>query len=266
MRIIDVHTHPVFREAKPPEPGAAEVIRCARAHGIVHLVALGDVLAYGRLPTEAQIRAINDETASLIRRHPGFVTGFCYLNPVLGERAVRREIERCAALGFRGLKLEIANNAADRRMRPLMTEAERLGWPVLQHAWSMTKIRQRRFHTDPEDVATLARRHPGVRIIMAHLTGCGIRGVLAVKACGNVFVDTSGAAPEAGIVEFAVEHLGADRVLYGSDAPIRDFGVAIARVTGSPLDAGTKRKILFDNARALLGLESAAGTTAATSR
>lgn len=254
MRIIDVHTHPVFREAKPPAAGAAEVIRRAQAHGIVHLVALGDVLAYGRLPDEAQIRAINDETAALIRSHAGYVTGFCYLNPVLGERAVRCEVQRCAALGFRGLKLEIANNARDPRMRPLMEEAERLGWPVLQHAWSMTKIRQRRFHTDPEDVATLARRHPGVQIIMAHLTGCGVRGVLAVKGCGNVFVDTSGGAPEAGLVEYAVEHLGAGRVLYGSDAPIRDFGVAIARITGAALDAATRRKILHDNARALLGL------------
>ncbi len=89
---------------------------------------------------------------------------------------------------------------------------------------------------------------------MAHLTGCGVRGVQAVKPCQNVVVDTSGAAPEAGIVEFAVEQLGAERVLYGSDVPIRDFGVALARITGSRLDAATQRKILYDNARALLRL------------
>ena len=93
-----------------------------------------------------------------------------------------------------------------------------------------------------------------VRIIMAHLTGCGVRGVLAVKSCANLVVDTSGAAPEAGIVEFAVEHLGADRVLYGSDAPIRDFGVALTRITGSRLDSTTKKKILRENARTLFGL------------
>jgi predicted TIM-barrel fold metal-dependent hydrolase len=125
---------------------------------------------------------------------------------------------------------------------------------VLQHAWSMTRIRQRRFHSDPEDVATLARRFPNVRIIMAHLTGCGVRGVLAVKPCDNLVVDTSGAAPEEGIVEFAVEQLGADRVLYGSDVPVRDFAVALARVTGARLAAAAKRKILHDNARTLLRL------------
>jgi hypothetical protein len=139
-------------------------------------------------------------------------------------------------------------------MRPLMEAAQQHQLLVLQHAWSMTKIGERAFHTDPEDVATLARRFPRVRIIMAHLTGCGVRGVQAVKSCRNVVVDTSGAAPEAGIVEYAVAQLGADRVVYGSDAPIRDFGVAIARITGSRLDATAQRKILHDNAAALLAL------------
>ena len=254
MRAIDIHTHPILRDDQRGRAGADELIARARAHGIRHLVALGDVLAYGRSPTEAQLRKINDDTYWLMRRYPGVVTGFCHLNPTLGERAVRRETERCVARGFRGLKLEIANNARDACMRPLMEQAERHGLVVLQHAWSMTKIRQRSFHTDPEDVATLARRFPNVCIIMAHLTGCGVRGVLAVKDCPNVVVDTSGAAPEAGLVEYAVVQLGAGRVLYGSDVPIRDLGVALARITGSRLNAATQRKILYDNARALLRL------------
>lgn len=254
MRAIDIHTHPILREDGRGRAEAGALLARAREHGIEHLVALGDVLAHGRSPTAAQIRETNDDTAWLAARHPGFVTGFCYLNPTLGERAVWSEVERCAARGFRGLKLEIANNARDACMRPVMAAAERHGLVVLQHAWSMTKIRQRSYHTDPEDVATLARRFPGVRIIMAHLTGCGVRGVLAIKPCANVVVDTSGAAPEAGIVEFAVHELGAERVLYGSDAPVRDFGVALARITGSRLDAATQRKILRDNARALLRL------------
>jgi predicted TIM-barrel fold metal-dependent hydrolase len=254
MRIIDVHTHPIFRPDNQPGTGAVQLIRRAQDHGICHLVALGDVLAFGRSPTDEQLVQINDETAALMQAYPDFVTGFCHLNPTLGAVAVRREVARCVGLGFRGIKLEIANNARDACMAPVMAAAERHGLVVLQHAWSMTQIRQRKFHTDPEDVATLARRFPNVKIIMAHLTGCGVRGVLAVKSCPNVVVDTSGAAPEAGLIEYAVGQLGAGRVLYGSDVPVRDFGVAIARITGSRLNATTKQKILYDNARALLRL------------
>jgi uncharacterized protein len=254
MRVIDIHTHPFYRDDARRYAGAADLLRRARGHGIMHVVALGDVLAFGRSPDAKQIRRINDETAELMRRHAGFVTGFCYLNPTLGEKAVRSEVERCAARGFKGIKLEIANNARDACMRPVMEAARAHGLVVLQHAWSMTKIRQRSFHTDPEDVGTLARRFPDVRIIMAHLTGDGVRGVLAVKDCPNVVVDTSGAAPEAGIVEFAVEQLGAERILYGSDVPIRDFGVAIARITGSRLSGRERQRILYENARELLQL------------
>lgn len=254
MSIIDIHAHPLLRHDRRGRAGADQLIARARAHGIRHLVALGDVLAFGRSPTAAQLRTINDETHALMQRHPGVITGFCHLNPTLGARAVGQETERCVALGFRGLKLEIANNAADAVMLPVMEAARRHNLVVLQHAWSMTKIGERAFHTDPEDVATLARRFPDVRIIMAHLTGCGVRGVQAIRGCPNVWVDTSGAAPEAGIVEYAVAQLGADRILYGSDVPIRDFGVAIARITGSRLDAKTRRRILHDNAAALLGL------------
>jgi predicted TIM-barrel fold metal-dependent hydrolase len=254
MRAIDVHTHPILRHDDRGRAGAAQLIKRARAHGIGHIVVLGDVLGFGRLPSAAQLRIINDETFWLMRRYPGYVTGFCHLNPVLGERAVVQEVERCVERGFLGIKLEIANNARDASMRPVMAAAEKHNLVVLQHAWSMTKIKQRSFHTDPEDAALLARRFPNVRIIMAHLTGCGVRGVLAVKDCDNLVIDTSGAAPEAGIVEYAVAQLGADRVLYGSDVPIRDFAVALARITGTQLDAATQRKILHDNARALLRL------------
>jgi uncharacterized protein len=254
VRAIDIHTHPLLREAGCDRHRADAFVACARRLGIEHLVALGDVLVDGRLPSEAQVRRVNDDTAWLMSRHPRFITGFCYLNPTLGERAVWREVERCVARGFRGLKLEIANNARDACMQPVMEAAARHDLVVLQHSWSMTKIRQRRYHSDPADTAHLARRFPNVRVIMAHLTGCGVRGVLEAKGVDNLWVDTSGAAPEAGIVAHAVEQLGAERLLYGSDAPVRDFAVALARITGAGLGRTVEQKILRNNARALLRL------------
>lgn len=254
MLALDIHTHPILHEARCDRAGADAFVAEARRHGIGHLVALGDVLVAGRSPPAERIRRINDDTAWLMARHPGVVTGFCYLNPTLGARAVEREIERCVARGFRGLKLEIANNARAACMRPVMAAAARHDLVVLQHSWSMTKIRQRRFHSDPADTALLARRFPNVRVIMAHLTGCGVRGVLEAKGVDNLWVDTSGGAPEAGLLEYAVAQLGVERVLYGSDAPVRDLAVALARITGSELSGPEQRKILFENARTLLRL------------
>ena len=254
--VIDVHTHPVFF-GEGAEPAALRaLVQRARKQGIVHMVALGDVLKFGRLPTEEQVRAINDETAAGVALAPDMFSGFCMVNPVLGERHVTREIDRgVTELGLVGIKLEFSNNARDEGlMAPVMAAAARHGIPVLQHSWSQTNIRERSFHSDPEDTCLLARRHPEVNSIMAYLTGCGFRGVRAARGLRNVWVDTSGAAPEAGLVEYAVETLGADRVLYGSDRPIRDFPVAIGRISGSAIPRSAQRAILHDNARRLLRL------------
>lgn len=255
MRIIDAHTHPImFREgAKPAE--VRWLIAHARCQGIVKMVGLGDVLLHGRSPTLEQIRVINDESARVQRLAPEFFKFFCFVNPLHGERAVMAEVERCVSqFGFIGIKLEICNNARDACMGPVMEAARRFNLVVLQHSWSQAIIRQRSYHTDPADTAVLARRHPDVPIIMAHLTGCGVRGVLEAKGLPNLWIDTSGGLPDDGLIEFAVEHLGADRVIYGSDLPGRSTGVAIHRVLGTQLSAREKRMILHDNAARLLKL------------
>ena len=82
--------------------------------------------------------------------------------------------------------------------------------------------------------------------------GCNPRGIEEVADTPNVCVDTSGGDPEAGVVELAVERLGADRVVFGSDAPIRHFGVCLAKVLGAQLPSVVKRQILWDNLQARL--------------
>jgi predicted TIM-barrel fold metal-dependent hydrolase len=139
-------------------------------------------------------------------------------------------------------------------MKPVMAAAQRWNLVVLQHAWSQTNLRQRSYHSDPADVAMLARRNPEVRIIMPHLTGIGVRGVLEAKPWPNLYVDTSGGLPDEQLVEYAVEQLGADRLLYGSDLPIRSPQVAIARIMGSRLTTAEKQRVLYDNAARLLQL------------
>jgi predicted TIM-barrel fold metal-dependent hydrolase len=254
MRIIDAHTHPImFRRGGTPAE-IARLVRHGKSVGIERMIALGDVLLHGRDFTAAQVRAVNDATARLLQRRPDYFIGFCFLNPKLGERAVMSEVERCVTrFGFRGLKLEICNNARDACMRPVMAAARRWKLIVLQHAWSQTNLRQRHYHSDPADVALLARRHPDVTVIMPHLTGIGVRGVLEAKPLPNLHLDTSGGPPEERLLEYAVEHLGVRRVLYGSDYPIRAPSVAIARVLGAPLSPAEQRQILFGNAARLFG-------------
>ncbi|KAF0093255.1 MAG: Amidohydrolase family [Puniceicoccaceae bacterium 5H] len=253
MRIIDIHTHPVFFGDGAQREQVDKLVRYARSLGIERMVALGDVLYHGPTPTPEQMAEINDTTHQLMQWYPHFFIGFCGLNPLWGEPPVRAELERCVAHGFRGIKLEISNNARDRVMKPLMKAAEDFGVPVLQHTWDTKGKAMRQQHSDSSDTALLARRHPNVKVIMAHLYGIGVRGILEAKHLPNLYIDTSSCLPVAGLVECAIEQLGDDRLLYGSDLPIRELGQCIGRVSGAAISEAAKHKVLFQNACELLG-------------
>ena len=259
MRIFDIHTHPILKREGCGVDAVTLLIKSSRELGITGMNILGDVADQGPSQNATQITKINEDSARLVEQHPDFFTFFCYLNPTLGERPVMREVERCVTRhGTRGIKLECANNAADPCMKHVAKAARTFGLVVLQHSWSMDthdRAKGNGVQTDPEHTALFAHRNPDVQVIMAHLVGCGYRGVIAAKHLPNLSVDTSGGYPESGIIEYAVEHLGADRVIFGSDLPIRERSVKIGAVLGSRISPADKQKILYDNAARIFDLK-----------
>jgi hypothetical protein len=80
------------------------------------------------------------------------------------------------------------------------------------------------------------------------------RGIKAAQGVPNLRVDTSGSIIELGMIEEAVEKLGPERVVFGSDAAGVDLPVAFWKVAGADVSPQAKRLILGDNMRGLLGL------------
>ncbi len=74
----------------------------------------------------------------------------------------------------------------------------------------------------------------------------------------NVFVDTSFQSPER--VRQLVAAFGAERVLFASDWPFGNRPPALAIVRAACRgDRGLERRILFENAAELLGIDGASG-------
>ena len=252
MLIIDIHTHP--RLNSRPLKAMEEIIRLAKKSGINKLCLLGDVLRFGYNPSKEEIKRINDLTIRLVKRWPESLIGFCFLNPAHSKKFISDEIERCIVKEkFKGIKFEVAVNARDKRLDPIMEKAKELDAIVLHHAWYKT-IGKAYDESDPSDIANLASRFPGVKIIMAHLTAAGPRGILDIAPFPNVYGDTSGSQPFSGMVEYAVEKLGPERILYGSDIPGRDFSSQLGRIYGAKIKEEEKKLILGLNAKRLLGL------------
>jgi predicted TIM-barrel fold metal-dependent hydrolase len=252
MTIIDCHIHLQSATHRYDE---AEVQRClalADRAGIDRMVYLFNLGSGGVDPQVADITASNDIGIELVQRHPDRFAAFCYLNPALPLPFTLAEIDRCIANGpMVGIKLWISVKATDKRLDPIMERSAALRVPVLHHAWY--KATEFVFNeSTPAEVANLARRHPDVDIIMAHLAGGGWRGVRDIEDCPRVVIDTSGAQPHAGLVEYAVARLGADRVVFGSDWPIRDFAVQRSRVEGARLTGEQTSLILGGTMQRLL--------------
>jgi uncharacterized protein len=252
---IDIHTHLAGPGAVPSTEEMSNMIRMARMQGISRAVALGNLVSMGGPnPKQDDILAINSNTLAAMKFDPSFFIGFCYLNPEHPAEFSIGEIERCVVRGgMLGIKLWIAVKATDLRHDPIFRRIAELNIPVLYHAWYKA-TQQGANESTPAEIADLARRFPQVTIVMAHLTGCGERGVLDILDCPNVLIDTSGGQSEAGLVEYAVARLGAERVIYGSDWPVRDFGVQVGRITAAQLSPQQRELILRRNAERVLRL------------
>jgi len=204
-------------------------------------------------PTREEMVSANNCVLEAIENFPENIRGICYVTPGLPEESLA-EIDRCIASGpMVGIKLWIAAKASDPGVEPIAEKAIELNAPILQHAWyKMTGNMEN--ESTPADVVVLARKFPGLHIHMAHLYGAGYRGIADIAPYPNIYVDTSGGDPEAAVLEYAVRGIGAERILFGSDAPGRGFAVQLGKVTGADISEDAREMILWKNAKRIYSL------------
>jgi predicted TIM-barrel fold metal-dependent hydrolase len=133
---------------------------------------------------------------------------------------------------------------------PVLAFAAERDVPVLIHAFYRTGGNLPG-ELSPDDVADLAERFPKTKIVMAHLGGQWVQGVRAIKPYHNVWSDVSGSRAYLGSVEHAVKELGATRVLFGTDAFIRNPAAMLAKIAGADVSRADKRRIVWDNSAEL---------------
>ena len=244
--IIDVHVHPhVSRKLDD----FAELIAIAEqfdAHLVTYSVRPVEVGNNHEYPSPENIRACNDQTRVLMERYPERVQGFVYVNPGHAREACTELDYRLGKQHFVGLKLWVAVPCVDPRLDALMEICAHYRVPALQHTWIKANG-QKTGESPPAMVAALAKRHPRTTIIAAHAGGDYEYGAKTFRSCENVLLDIGGNECNAGYVGILVDHVGADRVIFGTDMPGRSFPSQLAKVLGADLSADDKDKILYKN-------------------
>lgn len=244
--IFDFHTH---NFKKGLEGTTASLKRNADA-----FLCLGDVFAFGMKPDAQEIHLINDQIREYTLCEPFRRYAACFINPCNSIDSCVEEMRfRVLEQGFKAVKFEVNMICSDPRMGPVMDEIARLKVPVVHHCWRKT-VGRCEAESFPEDIVSLARRHPEVNIVMAHISSCGYQGVAQIADTGNIYTDTSGGLPEGSVLEYALKLLGPERILYGSDVPCRDAASQTGRVLGCVTNARARELIFHKNAERLLGL------------
>jgi uncharacterized protein len=233
-----------------PEDRLGQLIAVADRVGIDRLcVYMG--MKFSRDPSPETIRKQNDEVLRAIEKFPQRAFGFVYLNPKHVDVSLA-ELDRCVADGpMVGVKLWTAQRASAPELDPLIKRAAELKAVILQHTWFKHGGNPAGEST-PDDFAQLAERHRSVPLICGHTGGDWELGIRAIRGLPNVYADLAGSDPVAGFTEMAVRELGAERVLYGSDAPGRSFAAQLGKVYGANIAEAQKKLILGENLKKLL--------------
>lgn len=187
---------------------------------------------------------------SMILETPG-VYGLVWVNPRQADAAAQtsRLLDEPGSR-FRGVKLHPlldGYHPDDAAVHPIIELLMERDLPALIHSGHP-------IFTLPWSIEELIRRFPGARIILGHM-GHGniiyINAAIAIAARNdNVYLETSGMPMHSKIRE-AVERVGPDRVLYGSDTPFHHPSVELARVRVSGLPTDLTDRVLGENGRRL---------------
>lgn len=185
---------------------------------------------------------------------------FASINPVIDLNPPKTLVRLVRDLGMRGLKLFPPYQhfyPNDASLYKLYEKAQELEIPINFHTGSSVFKNAKLKYGDPLYLDDVAVDFPDLTVIQAH----GGRGFwydvayFLAKRHKNVYIDISGLPPKNLLVYFPDLEKIADKIVFGSDWPgvasIKENIEAIGRL---PLRAETKRKILGENARRLLGL------------
>lgn len=221
--------------------------------------------SFGWLHTEL-CKEGNDYIIECISRYPGRLAGLATLNMESGDDALY-ELERCVKGGIRGIG----------EMRPPAASLD----TTFDSLWAtIAKVLIERgliclFHTSepvghpypgkgdltPQALYPFITLYPGLKIILAHWGG-GMPFYALMpevkKALANTWFDTA-ASPflyNPAIYRQAIDIIGAEHILFGSDCPLMPQSRALREIHGLNIPTKDKDLILGMNAQKLLEIKN----------
>jgi predicted TIM-barrel fold metal-dependent hydrolase len=213
--VIDAHVH-LGGERRGVKATVQTMIDKMEESGVDAVISMGSGGQY-----LGQLQKNNDFNLQAALDYPDQILPFIYFDPRF-EKDGLDEIDRCMEKGgdvFKGIKIG-HKFAVARYMYPMMEKAEEFGLVVGIHSDASVR-------GHPYIIADLANSFPKVTTVILHMTGRmgAAAEMLSIKAAEKnptVWLETCFSNPFP--VKKAVEILGPDRIMFGSDSSNSGFG------------------------------------------
>lgn len=236
--ILDSHAHMDVVPALGWYDTAEKLVQRMNQAGVAKAAISGYLNAPG--PNPDSLKTI----AAAVEKYPDRLIGYARMDPWFDDACVRTLEDAVQHLGIRGVKLHPAHYT----LYPfgpltvkLVQRAGELGLPVLFHCGDEMMCL-------PYQIDRLAAQCPDATIILAHIGGffSGEAALATAARRPNVWVDTS-EIPLPDMVRKAVDFLGAEKVLFGTDAPCCDIRLEILKVKLAGLAPEQERLVMWAN-------------------
>ena len=277
-QLIDWHTHCFLKEHRSPADDEIQrrrgVLGTGDADPTLHRAGIDEAgierFVVIAIPKRDDLSTPHDFLAEYVGRYPGRAVGFGSVHP--RDRDAAEEFERAVTkLGLRGLKLSPTYQAIDPRAPEcwrLYEMAQHFRVPVMFHCGGAYTGSLE--WADPCLLDKVAMAFPDLKLIVAHFGQPYMeQTAILMRKNENVFADLSARFHRPwqlyhGIM-IAIEYRVTDRLLFGSDFPVRtpkvameefrtinDWGAGISmpRVPDALIEA-----IMYERPLSLLGIE-----------
>ena len=260
-KVIDFHTHPFDKDdsnfcnhKKYCNMSPENTERDLRALGVEYIC--GSLISKNKPEpiTFDFIKEENDRAFNLADFYKGFYIPGIHIHPQFIKESIL-EVERA---NKKGVKLvgELVPYLQRWQAYPFSSKELEPILEAIDHYKMVVSI-----HTSEEmlcDIDYIAKRYPNTTFVGAHICdGTQLEGhIKLLKENDNYYVDLSGGGIyRHGVLRHVIDECGDNRILFGSDYPICNIAMYINGVSKDFLiTEEEKQKVLYDNAKKLLGI------------
>lgn len=215
------------------------------------------------LPLSNKKSDFSPQAFEVAKEHPDRFAWFCSVHPF--DPQMKQKVFKYKDLGAKGLKLKITDmelkNKID-RLVDLLKACHEAKLPVLFHTGSLTKINQKNTSklmwkllksTRVEIFGELLKQLPNDFIFVFGHSGIQEYELVAkyMKNFPATYAEVSCQSAES--IKYLIEHVGSERVIFGSDWPALPQAFTLSRVlVATEDDHAARANILYENAKRLL--------------